>query len=76
MIPLRAKLLAARDKRPAPLCDDKILTGWNGLMIAAYADGYRLLKVDKYRQIAEKAATFLFEILPTRRPALTYVSPR
>ena len=63
LIPLRAKLLAARDKRPAPLCDDKILTGWNGLMIAAYADGYRLLKVDKYRQIAEKAATFLFEKL-------------
>ena len=61
--PLRSRLLAARDKRPAPLCDDKILTGWNGLMIAAYADGYRVLKVAKYRQAAEKAATFLLEKL-------------
>ena len=36
---------AAREKRPAPLRDDKVLSGWNGLMIAAYADGYRVLKV-------------------------------
>ena len=57
--PLRERLLAARDKRPAPMCDDKVLTGWNGLMIAAYADGYRVLKVEKYRQAAERAAAFL-----------------
>ena len=51
-------------------------TGWNGLMIAAYADGYRVLKVDKYRQIAEKAATFLLEKLrlPDGR-LLTTLSP-
>jgi uncharacterized protein YyaL (SSP411 family) len=61
--PLRARLLAARDKRPAPLRDDKVLTGWNGLMIAAYADGYRILKVESYRGAAEKAATFLLEKL-------------
>jgi uncharacterized protein YyaL (SSP411 family) len=64
--PLRARLLAARDKRPAPLCDDKVLTGWNGLMIAAFADGYRVLKVEKYRQAAEKAASFLLERLRSR----------
>src|SRR4029077_15877302 len=40
--PLRDRLLAARDKRPAPLRDDKVLSGWNGLMIAAYADGFRV----------------------------------
>ena len=38
------KMLSAREKRPAPLRDDKVLTAWNGLMIAAYADGYRILK--------------------------------
>ena len=72
--PLRARLLAARDKRPAPLCDDKVLTGWNGLMIAAYADGYRVLKVEKYRQAAEKAAGFLLEKLrlPDGRLLRTY----
>ena len=65
LAPLRAQLLAVREKRPAPLCDDKIITGWNGLMIAAYADGYRLLKAEKYRQAAEKAAGFLLDKLRT-----------
>jgi uncharacterized protein YyaL (SSP411 family) len=63
--PLRAKLLAVREKRPAPLCDDKVLTGWNGLMIAAYAEGFRVLKVEKYRRAAEKAAAFLLDKLRT-----------
>ena len=72
--PLRAKLLAAREQRPAPRCDDKILTGWNGLMIAAYSDGYRILKVDRYRQAAEKAASFVWEKLrlPDGRLLRTY----
>jgi uncharacterized protein YyaL (SSP411 family) len=59
LAPLRDRLLAAREKRPSPLRDDKILTSWNGLMIAAFADGYRVLRVDKYRRVAEKAADFL-----------------
>jgi uncharacterized protein YyaL (SSP411 family) len=59
LAPLRVRLLAAREKRPAPLRDDKVLTGWNGLMIAAYAEGYRILQVEEYRRAAEKAAEFL-----------------
>jgi len=72
--PLRARLLDAREKRPAPLLDDKVITGWNGLMIAAYADGYRTLKVEKYRQAAEKAAGFLLDKLrsPEGRLLRTY----
>jgi uncharacterized protein YyaL (SSP411 family) len=72
--PLRAKLLTAREKRPAPMLDDKVITGWNGLMIAAYADGYRILKVEKYRVAAEKAAAFLLENLraPDGRLLRTY----
>ena len=35
----RAKLFAARATRPRPHLDDKILTGWNGLMISAFARG-------------------------------------
>ncbi len=63
LAPLRAKLLEARDARPTPLRDDKVLTAWNGLMIAAYADGYRVLGDESYRQAAEKAAGFLWETL-------------
>jgi uncharacterized protein YyaL (SSP411 family) len=65
LAPLRARLLAAREKRPAPLRDDKVLTGWNGLMIAAYADGFRILGVAKYRRAAERAAEFLLAKLRT-----------
>lgn len=65
LAPAREKLLTARERRPAPLRDDKILTSWNGLMIAAYADGFRLLKAPKYREAAEKAADFLWEKLRT-----------
>ena len=35
LAPLRAKLMAARDRRIRPGFDDKVLTDWNGLMIAA-----------------------------------------
>jgi len=35
----RAGLLAARDRRPQPNRDDKVLAGWNGLAIAALAEG-------------------------------------
>jgi len=65
LAPLRAKLLAVRDRRPAPLRDDKVLTSWNGLMIAAYADGFRVLKDPRYREAADKAADFLWGTLRT-----------
>jgi uncharacterized protein YyaL (SSP411 family) len=41
---IRVKLLAARRLRPAPLKDTKILTDWNGLMIAALAAAGRTLE--------------------------------
>ncbi len=59
--PMRDALLNARDKRPRPLLDTKVLTDWNGLMIAALADGYRVLGEDAYRQAAEAAATFVLD---------------
>jgi hypothetical protein len=61
LAPIRARLLQARSRRPQPFLDDKILTSWNGLMIAAYADGYRVLKDESYREAAEKAADFLWK---------------
>jgi len=65
LAPTRAKLLEARDRRPAPRRDDKVLTSWNGLMIAAYADGFRLLRDERYRRAADSAADFLLAKLRT-----------
>jgi uncharacterized protein YyaL (SSP411 family) len=39
----RAKLFEARASRPRPHLDDKIITAWNGLMIAAFARAGRVL---------------------------------
>lgn len=53
------KLLKARAKRPRPRLDDKVLTDWNGLAIAAMARGYQALGDKKYLSAAQKAATFI-----------------
>ena len=59
LAPMRKKLLAVRDQRPALLKDDKVLTSWNGLMIRSLAHaGKRLGRAD-YRTAAEKAALFV-----------------
>jgi uncharacterized protein len=53
------KLFAARGQRIHPLKDDKILTSWNGLMIAALAKGYQTLRDPLYLQAAARAADFI-----------------
>ncbi len=60
---LKAALLAARRRRPAPATDDKILAGWNGLMIAGFADGGRVLGDDRYLEAARRAARFVLATL-------------
>jgi hypothetical protein len=55
----RAKLLAKRETRVRPPRDDKVLTAWNGLMIAALARGGTLLETPRYTQAAAKAADFI-----------------
>jgi uncharacterized protein YyaL (SSP411 family) len=57
--PIRQKLLAERAKRPRPLTDTKILTGWNGLMIGSLAEAGRVFKNESYVAAAAKAADFL-----------------
>ncbi len=59
----RKVLLAHREKRIHPFKDDKVLTDWNGLMIAAYAKGAQVLNEPKYARIAAKAADFLLQTL-------------
>ncbi|MFV0445348.1 MAG: thioredoxin domain-containing protein [Planctomycetaceae bacterium] len=55
----RHKLLIARNTRPALLKDDKVLTGWNGLMITGLAESGRILQRPKYTAAAEKCAVFI-----------------
>ena len=55
----RRKLFVARKKRVHPGKDDKILTDWNGLMIAALAKAAQVFDESKYLDAAEKAANFI-----------------
>jgi uncharacterized protein YyaL (SSP411 family) len=55
----RKKLFAARENRIKPHLDDKILSGWNGLMIASMAKGYRILGDTRFRDSATRAADFV-----------------
>jgi uncharacterized protein len=56
---IRERLFRAREGRVHPHKDDKILTDWNGLMIAALARGGRVLEQTEYVQAAKKAADFV-----------------
>ncbi|MCC7497459.1 MAG: thioredoxin domain-containing protein [Bryobacterales bacterium] len=55
----RASLLALRGERLRPHRDDKILTGWNGLMISAFTLGARALGESRYLSAAQNAAEFI-----------------
>ena len=65
----RHVLFDARHERPHPHLDDKVLTAWNGLMIAAFARGARVLAAfDAYGgsapahlESARRAASFIKE---------------
>ncbi|RMG48645.1 MAG: thioredoxin domain-containing protein, partial [Acidobacteria bacterium] len=59
----RTRLRAARQQRPRPHLDDKILVSWNGLMISAFARAYQVLGEPAYLQAARKAATFILTTL-------------
>ena len=61
----RKLLFFEREKRVHPLKDDKILTDWNGLMIAAMAKGGRILNKPVYIDAAHKSAQFILKNLRT-----------
>jgi len=58
---IRDRLYRVREQRIHPLKDDKILTDWNGLMIAALALGARILNNSEYETAARKAADFVLQ---------------
>ena len=61
----RQKLLSARDKRVKPGLDDKILTGWNGMMITGLVDAYHAFGHEEFLQTALKNAKFIQNHLAT-----------
>jgi hypothetical protein len=58
LVPLRAKLLAARAKRVRPGLDDKVLADWNGLMIAGLVNAG--VSLDEPAWVQRAARAFLF----------------
>ena len=56
---LLEKLMAVRVDRVRPFLDDKVLTDWNGLMIAALASGAKAFDAPRYRDAAARAADFV-----------------
>jgi uncharacterized protein YyaL (SSP411 family) len=66
LAPLGLKLFEVRAKRPRPFLDTKVLTAWNGEMIAGAAVAGQLLGEKKYIEMASKAADFLLKNLRTK----------
>ena len=54
-----SSLFKTREKREKPGLDDKIITAWNGLMISAFAKGYRVTGNKDYLEIAKSALEFI-----------------
>jgi uncharacterized protein YyaL (SSP411 family) len=69
-----ARLFACREKRVHPFKDDKILSGWNGLMIAALAMGARILNDAQYLQAAENSANFVLQEMRRRDGRLLHAT--
>ena len=58
---IRTRLLTSRGERPQPARDDKVVTGWNGLAIAALSEAGVLLGEPRYLDAARRCAQFLVD---------------
>lgn len=56
---IKDKLLAVRGRRIRPGLDDKIITGWNAMMVVGLVDAYKVLGDDRFRQAALRNMQFL-----------------
>jgi uncharacterized protein YyaL (SSP411 family) len=57
----RKALFEEREKRIKPFRDEKVLTAWNGLMLAAFAEAAAILGRDDLLEIAKRNADFVIE---------------
>ncbi|MCY3797821.1 MAG: thioredoxin domain-containing protein [Chloroflexi bacterium] len=58
---IKDQLYRVRAERTPPGLDDKILTSWNGMMLASLAEAARVLKRDDYLAAAKRAGRFLLD---------------
>ena len=56
---MRERMLAERERRVRPGLDDKVLTSWNGLALAAFAEAGRVLGDERYLAVAQRNAQFV-----------------
>ena len=63
----KQKIMAARAARVRPGLDDKILTGWNALMLHGLTDAYRAFGEPEFLAMAERNAAFIRDHLMRRR---------
>jgi uncharacterized protein YyaL (SSP411 family) len=59
----RRKLLEARATREAPARDDKAITSWNAMAVAAFADAGLVFDRSDYLDVARETAAFLLDNL-------------
>jgi len=70
---VRRKLFDAREKRPRPFKDTKILADGNGLMLAALAAVFRVTREERFLRAAVKAAAFIGENMRSRDDRLLHM---
>ena len=59
----RVKLFDVREGRIKPARDEKILTAWNGLMLASFAEAAAVLNRPDYEEVARQNARFVLDNL-------------
>ena len=59
----RERLFQARERRPKPHLDDKVLVSWNGLMISAFARAFQVLGEPRYVEAAKGSSAFILSKL-------------
>jgi hypothetical protein len=70
----RRELLAARERRPKPARDEKVLVSWNGLMLSAMAEGGAILERPDYLAAARNNAAFLLDNMLTAEGLLLHTA--
>jgi uncharacterized protein YyaL (SSP411 family) len=63
----RHELFRVREERVKPARDEKVLTAWNGLMLASFSEAAAILERPDYADVARSNASFLLDNLKSAR---------